>query len=76
MLMNHTLVLSNTVGGDVPAAAVAGGSLHVTAIAIKGAAVEKLFESIADIFSQVALVARQRQNGPAIVAVARIELLE
>src|SRR5580704_452836 len=74
--MKRPLMFGNAVGGNVPTAAVAGRGLVVAAVAVERAAVEELLQPVTDVRSEVALVGRQRHDGAATVAVARIELLE
>src|SRR5262249_35641337 len=68
------LGFGGAVGGDVPAAVVAGGCLVIASVAVKRAAVEELFESFVVVGGQVAGVARQRQGVATAVAVTHVQL--
>src|SRR5262245_34217739 len=72
--MRLAMVVGHPVGGDVPAAVVAGGSLVVTAVAIERAAAEELFQAGAVFRGQVAGVPRQGQLIAAAVTLAGVML--
>src|SRR5437773_1790442 len=76
MVMKLALVFGDAVGGDVPAATVAGGGFLVAGVAVQRPAVEELFQPVAVVRRQLAGIARQRRHRAAAVAVARVELFQ
>ena len=75
-MVGLAVVLGGQLGGDVPAAVVAGGGLVVTAVAVERAAVEELLQALAVLGREVAGVERQGQLVAAAVALVQVVLLE
>src|SRR5690348_12648189 len=71
-----SLMLGDTVGGDVPTAIIAGRSLIVTGIAVERTAVEKLLEPGLVFGRQLAGLTRQRKFVATTLAVAAIQLVQ
>src|SRR5205085_12149549 len=53
VVMELALVFGDAVGGDVPAAAVAGGGFFVARVAVERAAVEELLQPVAVVRGQL-----------------------
>src|SRR3954452_24282778 len=76
IVVSGALMFDDAIRGYVPAAIVAGGSLVIATVAVKGAAVKELLQAFAIVRSEVAGFTGKSGLAAAALALARFVLFE